>query len=252
MPNSECGRGGWVGAFCSRHPLFLAALVAAACVLTAERNLYAGLGLAAVLGMGGGFFRGWRVGLGWLVCGSLAVGVFTWRNEARKADERRLLENPGGLLEGRVLKDAKGKANLWNAPAELLTGPRAGAVVWWEGRGELPVAGSRVKARGNFGPLPVMRNPGEFDQAGWLRSQGVAAIFHAGWVKGEVTTGEWSKLGARLRRGFRTAVTDGLAEDSQEAVVIRAVVIGETPPDADQLVAAFRNSGTLHALLVFR
>jgi competence protein ComEC len=250
MRNSECGRGGWAGEFCGRHPLFLAALVAAACVLTAERNGYAGLGLGAVLGMAGGLLRGWRVGLAWLVCGVLAVGVFMWRNEARKADERGLLENAGGVMEGRVLKDAKGKANFWNAPTVLLTGPQAGAVVWWEGRGELPVAGSRVKARGNFGPLPVMRNPGEFDQAGWLRSQGVAAVFHAGWVKGEVVTGRFSALGAKLRRGFRAAVTDGLAEDSQEAVVIRAVVIGETPPDADELVAAFRNSGTLHAFSV--
>ncbi len=236
--------------FCGRHPLFLAALVAAACVLTAERSGYAGLGLATVLALAGGLLRGWRVGLAWLVCGVLAVGVFTWRNEARKADERELLGNAGGLMQGRVLKDAKGKENFWNAPAVLLAGPQAGAVVWWEGRGELPVAGSRVTARGNFGALPVMRNPGEFDQAGWLRSQGVAAVFHAGWVTGEVVTDRLSALGAKLRRGFRAAVTDGLAEDSQEAVVIRAVVIGETPPDADELVAAFRNSGTLHAFSV--
>ena len=33
-------------------------------------------------------------------------------------------------------------------------------------------------------------------------------------------------------------------------MVIRAVVIGEQPPDADDLVAAFRNSGTLHAFSV--
>ncbi len=250
MRNPERGSGGWAGVFCGRHPLFLAALAAAACVLTADWNGYAGLGLAVLLGLAGVSLQGGRVGLAWLVCGSLAVGVFTGRNEARNADERGLLAISGGVMLGRVLKDAKGKVNFWNAPAVLLTGPQAGAVVWWEGRGELPVAGSRVKARGNFGPLPVMRNPGEFDQAGWLRSQGVAAVFHAGWVKGEVTTDRWSALGAKLRRGFRAAVTDGLAEDSQEAVVIRAVVIGEQPPDADELVAAFRNSGTLHAFSV--
>ena len=250
MRKSECGRGGWAGSLVGRHPLFLAALVAAACVLTAERSGYAGVGLAVALGLAGGFLRGWRVGMAWLVCGSLAVGVFTWRNEARQSDERSLLGNRGGVMEGRVLKDAKGKESFWTAPAVLLAGPQAGAVVWWEGRGELPVAGSRVRARGNFGPLPVTRNPGEFDQAGWLRSQGVAAVFHAGWVKGEVATGRWAAFGAELRRGFRTAVTAGLVENSQEAVVIRAVVIGETPPDADELVAAFRNSGTLHAFSV--
>jgi ComEC/Rec2-related protein len=153
-------------------------------------------------------------------------------------------------MQGRVLKDAKGKEKFWNAPVVLLTGPRAGAKVWWQGRGELPVAGSRVTAHGNFGKLPVARNPGEFDQAAWLRGQGVAAVFHASWVQGEVATGKWAALGATIRRGFRTAVTDGLVEGSQEAVVIRAVVIGEQPQDADELVAAFRNSGTLHAFSV--
>ena len=250
MRKSECGSGGWAGELGGRHPLFLAALVTVACVLTAERNLNAALGLAALLGLAGGLLRGWRVGLAWLMCGTLAVGVFTWRNEATKADERSLLGSAGGLMQGRVLKDAKGKESFWTVPTVLLTGPQAGAAVWWEGRGELPVAGSRVRTRGNFGPLPVTRNPGEFDQGGWLRSQGVAAVFHAGWVKGELVTGRWAALGAKLRRGFRTAVTTGLAENSQEAVVIRAVVIGETPPDADELVAAFRNSGTLHAFSV--
>ena len=212
--------------------------------------MVAGLGIGALLGVAGGLLRGWRVGVAWLICGTLAVGVFTWRNEATRADERSLLGSGGWVMQGRLLKDARGEENFWTAPAVLLTGPEAGAAVWWEGRGELPVAGSRVRARGNFGPLPVARNPGEFDQAAWLRGQGVAAVFHAGWVKGDVATGRWAAFGARLRRGFRTAVTAGLEENSQEAVVIRAVVIGETPPDADELVAAFRNSGTLHAFSV--
>jgi ComEC/Rec2-related protein len=45
-------------------------------------------------------------------------------------------------------------------------------------------------------------------------------------------------------------VTTGLDEDSREAMVIRAVVMGETPRDADTLVAAFRESGTLHVFSV--
>lgn len=248
----EMIRGWRVGAagFCARHPLFMAAMVACGCVFVADWNFPAGVGFALLLGLAGGYVAGWRTGLGWVLCGMLAVGVFTERNEARIAEERSLLENGSGEMEGRVMKDAKGYEGLWTAPACLLTGAHAGATVWWEGRGELPVEGSRVKARGNFGPLPVMRNPGEFDQAGWLRSQGVAAVFHAGWVRGEVVTNKWAEMGAKFRHGFRAAVTEGLAEDSQEAVVIRAVVIGEQPPDAEELVAAFRNSGTLHAFSV--
>lgn len=236
--------------FCGRHPLFLAALVAAACVFAADWKWSAGLGLAVLLGVAGAWLNHWRIGLVWLLCGGIAAGVFTWRTALRQVNERQLLQSAGGEMHGRILKDAKGRGTSWAAPAVLLGGPQAGAKVWWEGRGEIPVAGSRVTARGNFGPLPEMRNPGEFDQASWLRSQGVAAVFRAGWVEGEVTTDAWSAFGARLRQGFRNAVTVGLPEDSQEAVVIRAVVIGEQPPDADELVAAFRNSGTLHAFSV--
>ena len=247
MQGGRCGKMKMLGA---RHPLFVAALVAAGCVGAASWNLTAGLALAVLLGILGGRFGSWKTGLAWGLCGMLAVGVFTGRNDARQTAEQVLLAHPGGEMQGRVLKDAKGGGDFWSAPVSLTTGPRPGAKVWWEGRGEAPVAGAVVKARGNFGPLPEMRNPGEFDQAAWLRSQGVAAMFRAGWVKGKVTTGEWPALGARIRQGFRAAVTDGLVEDSQEAAVIRAVVIGEQPPDADELVAAFRHSGTLHAFSV--
>ena len=244
------GKDGWVAAVCGRHPLFFAAVVAAFCVLLAERHLAAALAVAAVLGVTGGFLTTWRTGLAWVCCGWLAVGAFTWRNEARNAAELSLLRMPGGERCGRILKDGKGGGSFWAAPATLQSGPQVGANVWWQGRGEAPVAGAVVRASGNFGPLPVRRNPGEFDQAAWLRGLGVAAVFQASGVKGTVTTGEWAALGARVRHGFRTAVTAGLVEDSQPAVVIRAVVIGELPPDADELVAAFRNSGTLHAFSV--
>ena len=248
------GKGGWVAMVAGRHPLFFAAVVAACCVLLAERHLAGALGVAAGLGLVGGFLRNWRTGLAWACCGWLAVGVFTWRDAARYAVEASLLHSPGGEMRGRMLRDGKGGGDFWAGPALLLGGRQAGAKVWWQGTGEAPVAGSVVVAYGNFLPLPGMRNPGEFDQAAWLRGLGVAAVFQPSGVKdgvkSEVTTGRWAACGARLRQGFRTAVTAGLDENSQSAQVIRAVVIGELPPDADELVAAFRNSGTLHAFSV--
>lgn len=228
----------------------MVALVAAGCVLVVDWSLAGGLALVVVLGLAGFCLRGLRVGLAWLACGGIAATVFTLRNEARVSDERVLLNSAGGEMQGRVLRDGKGGGGYWAAPVVLSEGPKAGAKVWWEGRGAVPVAGSRVKGSGNFLPLPAMRNPGEFDLAAWLRGQGVAAVFHAEWVEGGVETAAWPALGARLRQGFRAAVTAGLPEDSQEAAVIRAVVIGELPPDADELVARFRNSGTLHAFSV--
>ena len=241
MWNSPSGR-----AFFRRHPLFVEALVVAASVLLARWHGVAGIAVAILLGLAGLRWLGKMTGLAWVLCGSVAVGVFTVRHAIRDADERNLLGNAGGVMAGRVLKDAKGSEAFWQAPVTLEDGSK----VWWEGRGEMPVSGARVRGRGNFGPLQGARNPGEFDQAEWLRGQGVAAIFHAGWLDGEVTTGKWPALGADVRRGFRTAVTAGLASDSEEAAVIRAVVIGEQPPDAEELIAAFRNSGTLHAFSV--
>ena len=164
--------------------------------------------------------------------------------------EKVLAGTPGGLVNARMLKDARGSERFWSAPAILLDGGNAGVKVWWEGRGQMPVAGARVTARGQFGPIPVTRNEGEFDRAAWLRSLGVAAVFHTIWADGTVETSALAELGAKLRRGFRASVTDGLDEASLEAGVIRAVVIGETPPDSEKMIAAFRNSGTLHAFSV--
>lgn len=250
MAKIKFGRRAWVSIFYARHPLLMAALAAAGGVLWADLNLAVGLVVSLVLSLVAGFFRGWRVGLGSLMVSWLALAVFTGRNHARDSAERDLLKFAGGEMVAWALRDGKGTERFWSAPVVLQNGPHPGACVWWEGRGILPVAGSQVKASGNFGSLPVRRNPGDFDQAAWLRNQGVAAIFHGSWVNGELITGSWAALGAQWRQGFRNAVTEGLADDSEPATVIRAVVIGEQPADADALVAAFRNSGTLHAFSV--
>jgi ComEC/Rec2-related protein len=230
--------------------LFAAAVVAAACVMLADRHWWWGVVAVLVFWAAGFFTAGRRQGLAWLACGGVAVGVFLWRDSGRKEAEADLSALAGGSRSARVLKDARGSEGSWVAPARLLDGSGAGTKVWWEGRGELPVAGSVVRATGNFGPLPEMRNPGEFDRGEWLRRQGVAAVFQTGWTEGTVETGTLAALGARIRHGFRDAVTAGLEEESQQAAVIRAVVIGEQPPDADALISAFRNSGTLHAFSV--
>lgn len=241
---------GWLARQCGRHPLFAVALVAAVCVLTTACSIWLAAPLGLLFAATGWRFVGWKTGLAWALCGFLATGVYLARTRAAHADEQVLLAFPGGEIHGRMLKDAKQAGMVWRGIAVLESGPRPGAKVWWEGGGEIPVAGARVTARGNFSPLQAARNPGEFDQAGWLRGQGVCAAFRAGWVDGEVSTGRWAAFGAWMRRGFRLAITDGLDETSQEAAVIRAIVIGEPPPDAEELVAAFRNSGTLHAFSV--
>ncbi|MEO5712861.1 MAG: ComEC/Rec2 family competence protein [Luteolibacter sp.] len=236
---------GRASGFYEKHPLFAIAMVAVVCVALAD--LHAGWGVAAAVMLGGaGFFLGgWKHGLAWLICGWMAVGGYVWRNETRKTAELELIRSVGGERHGTVLADGKG-GRYWSALVRL----DSGAKVWWQGRGEVPVAGAEVRGRGNFLPLELPRNPGEFDQAAWLRSLGVAAVFEATLSDTEVKTGDLARWGAAIRKGFRTAVTAGLDDESEQARVIRAIVIGEQPQDSEVLVAAFRNSGTLHAFSV--
>lgn len=250
MRDSGYGMRGKSQGFCLRHPMFVAAVVATACVAMADIHPGWGWLAGGLLGAAGAWLAGWRAGVAWLLGGWLAVAVFAWRDASRLAAERALTTGtPGAWARARLLRDGQGRGQGWAAPARLLDGGPAGTDVLWEGRGEAPVAGAVVAARGNFGPLPVVRNPGEFDWAAWLRNQGVAAVFQALWQE-SVSTGRWAELGAKIRHGFRERITAGLAEDSEEATVIRAVVIGETPPDADTVIAAFRNSGTMHVFSV--
>ncbi|MCU0777134.1 MAG: ComEC/Rec2 family competence protein [Akkermansiaceae bacterium] len=233
-----------------RHPLFAAALVTVAGVAAADMGLPWGLLAVSLCVATGLICGGWRQALTWFVCGGLAVGVFTWRESSRERAETELLASRGGLTTARMLEDGRGNERFWHAPAKITAGPHAGAKVWWLGRGEVPVAGARVRAKGGFQPLQRPRNPGEFDRAAWLRRQGVAAEFRSMGTDDEVATGKPAALGAWIRHGFRERLVAGLPEDSQEAHVIRAMVIGERPPDEERLIAAFLNSGTLHVFSV--
>jgi competence protein ComEC len=234
----------------NRHPLLWAAVVTTACVATASWSAPLAFILAALIGFLGAWICNLGVGFAWLCCGWLSVSVFTLRSDAQKWDEMRLLGVEGVEIEGRVLQDPPTPDDYWSVPVVILKGEHAGAKVWWEGRGLLPVAGARVKATGSFERLPTPRNPGEFDKAAWLRRKGVAAVFDARSLVGGLVVGKWAAFGARVRHGFRHAISFGLPEDSAELGVIRAMVIGEQPPASANLVSAFRNSGTLHAFSV--
>lgn len=237
-----------VNRFCRRHPLFVVALVVVCCVIGADRWWWLGAMIAlgsAVLALAcGNRRRAWC----WLACGLVAVTVFGLKKSTRSRAEQGLV-GTGDRLEATILADGKGGGGNWSAPARLRSGPWRGTKVWWEGHGETPVAGARVSGAGNFLKLREPRNPEEFDEADWLRRRGVVAIFRS-YGSQRLETGRLAALGAGVRSAFRQAVTAGLEEDSQQSKVIRAIVIGEAPPDADELVAAFRNSGTLHIFSV--
>lgn len=238
------------GRFEGRHPLFLAAVVASATVVAADLRWWAGVSVLAILAALGMLRIGWRCGLLWAAAGAVAFGVFICRTHGRNSAQQALISSPHAAVTARLLKDGDGSERFWVAPARLLDGPVPGAKILWQGRGTLPVAGALITAEGRFSAPPEPRNPGEFDRAAWLRRQGVAAVFESSREPVTIDTGQLAQNGAKIRHGFRELVTEGLDGTSEAAVVIRAVVIGEQPPDADALIAAFRHSGTLHVFSV--
>ena len=233
-----------------RRPLLATGLVAVLAVFAASWNGWWACALVVMLGWAGLVAGGARWCLTWLLCGGLAAAIFLHRDHRWQQANAALLATPGGQASAIVLEDARGNERFWVAPARLSGGRFDGEKVWWEGRGSLPVIGSKIRASGNFLALPEPRNPGEFNRAEWLRKQGVVAVFHAVRFEGTVETPESARIGAAIRKGFRTRITAGLDDDSRQARVIRAVVIGESPPDSYPLIAAFRHSGTLHVFCV--
>lgn len=240
------------GAFLQRRPLFGAAVACALAVVLWQHGAWAG-GLAAVgftavaARLGGGKAAGW---IALALC--IALGVCTFRTVERDRLERVLTGLEPSRVTGRVLADAEGGPEGWEAPVRLAGGPGIPAAdVHWRGTGAPPVQGAKVSAEGSFLPLPSPRNPGEFDKRSWLVRQDIAARFLEARGSGtQVETGTVAALGNRLRREFRLAVTTGLDPGSREERVIRAVVVGEYPREDESLVEAFRNSGSLHVFSV--
>ncbi|MFT3992126.1 MAG: ComEC/Rec2 family competence protein [Luteolibacter sp.] len=227
-----------------RHPLFAAACVALIAVF-AVQGFWRGLLILAV-----GIFSGnSKRSAVWLLVALLAGAGFWWRTSEAERQSREMVAAGPLKLQAEIVGDPKGEPEFWSASARVISGPFVDAKLSWRGRGDMPVKGSLVRAQGHAMPLPEPRNPGEFDKADWLRQQGVVAVFEASTAT-QVHTGKFAAWQADLRRKFRTAVTAGLEETSRASMVIRAVVIGEMPKDEEELVASYRDSGTLHVFSV--
>ncbi|TAG08498.1 MAG: DUF4131 domain-containing protein, partial [Verrucomicrobia bacterium] len=236
--------------FSGRHPLFVVGLLWVICFLLA--NIEPWLGWLSVLWLRWAAYFIWRRRAKAIIVsllGAIALASMAWREHLRDVREQDLLDFSNGKISAIMLENARGDVQRWTAAARLDLGKHAGAIVWWKGHGPLPVAGSQMTAFGMIEELPKPRNPGEFDTATWLSNQGVCAVFLAR-EEGRMITSAWARWLADVRLGFRNAVTAGIDPTRDAAAVIRAIVIGEHPQDAEVMVAAFRNSGTLHAFSV--
>ncbi|MGC4015403.1 MAG: ComEC/Rec2 family competence protein [Luteolibacter sp.] len=235
-----------LGGFFRLNPLFGGAL--AVVIVIAAWNSAPIWGVAAAAGIAAAawWLTSWR-GAVFVLLGGLAAGFSYGKREAdRISATRKLQELVRPLVSGRLLADARATTGGWSAPVRL----ESGAKVWWLGEGEPPVEDAKVRARGKFSGAEAPRNPGEFDQQAWFKQQGLSAMFAAERGSTVTTTGVWAEHAAWWRRKLREAVTVGLPEDSEEEAVIRAVIVGEYPRGEDDLIAAYRDSGALHAFSV--
>ena len=113
--------------------------------------------------------------------------------------------------------------------------------------------GDIITVEGNLFPIHELRNPHGFDQKRWLHRQGVNLAIrsqHRPTVSGISITRRPIRIMSQWRLYLREQMTLGLREDSQEAQLIRAVVLGEKPPRPSSMLDDFRHSGTLHVFAV--
>jgi ComEC/Rec2-related protein len=246
---------GWL----TRAPLLIPAVAAGCAVIAVDwMSWWAWAGIVAALALG--VWSDGRRGLVLaLAAACVAGGLHSSRLAGMRAGDRLL--GAAGATEAEVSGTVAGRAKLfgrgWAAPVRverLVCGGRsvpASGRVWWSGWGDAPLPGVEISASGRLRRPAPPRNPGEFDRARWLWRQGVWAEFAPDGRHGSRGNPPgWRRVVESWRSGFRKAIVLGLAPESREANVIRAMVLGERPADDDELIDAFRNSGSLHVFAV--
>jgi competence protein ComEC len=89
---------------------------------------------------------------------------------------------------------------------------------------------------------------GEFDEASYLRRQGVQVVLEAGWFREVDRRGGLPGLADRLRARLQESIAPGL--EGERRALVAGVVLGEDEGLASDLRDAFRASGLYHLLAV--
>lgn len=148
----------------------------------------------------------------------------------------------------RVERLTVGDADWRAADARLFT-------VWVE-PGEVPAYGDRVTLSGFLRRPEGRRNPGEFDFPAYLRVNGFAAEFfveggaRAGRVVARGEGNPVMALALRCRDWIAATVTGDLEDDPVTASAIRTMMLGTREKTPEEIVEAFRASGTMHVFAV--
>ena len=124
-------------------------------------------------------------------------------------------------------------------------------IVFWDG--EPPVYGGEYKVRASISNCPPQRNPGTFDYSAWLADTGIRSQL-------DVLRASDARL---IRVGGNPIVRFAIAscawiertialgiEGTPEAVLIKAMTIGDMSDAPDSMKDAFRETGTFHLFSV--
>ncbi len=253
------------------EPLFLLAWAAIAGILLADRwPIAGGWGAALVVAA---LAAGWRRGWGWihlaaLCCFGLMHSLHL--DDPLRTETERVIA-PGGSLQALtagVVTDAPAagySGDSWQFPLRVESleahgrpWSAAGSLIYVRMYGTLspPAYGDRVVLAGLLRRPEPMRNPGEFDFAGFLKRQGFAAEFSADgngdrWQRLEGEAGHPVMAAAlHARDWIARTVTRDLEDSPDIAATVRTMVLGTREKTPDEITDAFRASGTMHVFSV--
>lgn len=181
----------------------------------------------------------------------------TWQNTT-KANQQDQASSPVQLTGVIIDTGSRGdgpyliKTTQTNDPAQLPPGVNLVLTLPFETPNPLTY-GEIIQAEGELQPIEPLRNPYGFDRAQWRHRQGAdlaLILYHPIERLGIQALRRPIRTLSAWRQHLRTQMTAGLAPDSEEAQLIRAVVLGERPPRPSGMIDDFRNSGTLHVFAV--
>lgn len=229
-----------------RRPLLWVSGIALAAVLVTDGERAVGAAAGILLVALVVFSEVWRVL--WVGLAAAALAAWLHGNSLENRAEAASWAGKTGIESFRVIEEPTRRGQkAWSAAGRCRS---TGWKVWLEGRGKLPKQGSVIGGSGVFLKPEPPRNPGEFDRTSWLARRDMAVVFRFSAIPQVISAPPgWGEWGNSIKRGFRESVTRGLDPLSEEAMVIRAVVLGEHPEN-DMLVEPFRLTGTLHVFAV--
>ncbi len=124
-------------------------------------------------------------------------------------------------------------------------------VVRWNG--DPPVYGGRYEVRASISNCPPPRNPGAFDYAAWLANAGIRSQLDVPSSREATLLGVGGNPVVRFALASRDWVSRTISlgiDGTPEAILIRAMTLGETSDAPDSLKDAFRETGTFHLFSV--